>query len=255
MSFQMKKLKGDYPVTEAVLSGGGVQHAGNKSCCAQEVAHEDACERAGMATDELAHSLDVASQHESLVGELRGFTLAPLAQIINYIVEKHHAFARQELVCLKSLLAKVCFGHGDRHPELLHIQNLFKHLDEELSAHMQREERALFPYLVQMEEAHNCRETFRRPVFGTTGVLAHLMSHEHERESKVLGEIRRASSDYTAPEGACPSYRLLYRTLKDFELDLRQHIYLEDKVLFARAVKMEARVSPHQLRKPPQFIA
>jgi regulator of cell morphogenesis and NO signaling len=36
------------------------------------------------------------------------------------------------------------------------------------------------------------------------------------------------------------SYRALYDALEGFELDLHQHIHLENNVLFPRAVEMES---------------
>lgn len=231
--------------TRETPATGSCENQRAEVCCERNDALEDDCARIGMATDELRHSLDEASQHESLVGELRGFQLAALTQIVNYIVDKHHAFARQELICLDALLNKVCSVHGATHPEVLRIQSLFKSLNEELTLHMHREEEVLFPYILQMEEATNHRKTFTRPVFGTISNPVRMMSVEHDHAVELLEEIRRASSGYTVPPDGCLHYRMLYQALKDFEQDLRHHIYLEDKVLFPRAVKMESLVYPH----------
>lgn len=208
-------------------------------------AFEDDCAHTGMATDELIHSLDEASQHESLVGELRGFQLAPLTQIVNYLVDKHHAFARQELICLDVLLDKVCSVHGTNHPEVLRIRSLFKSLYAELTMHMRTEEEDLFPYIRQMEDALHHRQPLLLPVFGTISHPVRLMTLEHPRAIELLDEIRRVSLSYTVPPDGCLHYRMLYQALKDFEQDVKQHLYLEDKVLFPRAVKMESRAYLH----------
>jgi regulator of cell morphogenesis and NO signaling len=199
-----------------------------------------------MGMDELMHSLDEASQHESHVGELKGFSLAPLTKVINYIAGKHHAFTRRELVCLDALLNKVCAVHGAVHTELLRIQSLFKSIVEELSAQMLREEQLLFPYIVQMEDAINHRHVIPRPAFGTIRIPSQQMVSEHARVAQVLGEIHKLSLNYIVPPDGCQSYRLLYQTLKDFEQDLQQHTYLEDQVVFPRAVKMESMAAPLQ---------
>jgi regulator of cell morphogenesis and NO signaling len=222
-----------------------------------ELTVDDDCARIGMGMDELMHSLDEASQHESHVGELKGFRLAPLTKVINYIAEKHHAFTRRELVCLDALLNKVCAVHGAIHTELLRIQSLFKSIVEELSAHMLREEQLLFPYIVQMEDAINHRIVFPRPVFGTIRIPSQQMVSEHARVANVLSEIHKLSLNYTVPPDGCQSYRLLYQTLKDFEQDLQQHTYLEDQVVFPRAVKMESMAYPalDSLPTLPQSLA
>jgi regulator of cell morphogenesis and NO signaling len=51
--------------------------------------------------------------------------------------------------------------------------------------------------------------------------------------------IRKISNGYTAPADACASYSAFYAALKEFELDLHQHIHLENNILFPRSVRME----------------
>jgi regulator of cell morphogenesis and NO signaling len=48
------------------------------------------------------------------------------------------------------------------------------------------------------------------------------------------------TSDYTAPAGSCNSFNALYEALREFEMDLHQHVHLENNVLFPRAVEMES---------------
>ncbi len=42
------------------------------------------------------------------------------------------------------------------------------------------------------------------------------------------------------PEGACPTHRALYNGLEEFERDLRQHVHLENNIVFPRALEMGA---------------
>ena len=54
--------------------------------------------------------------------------------------------------------------------------------------------------------------------------------------------MRRITSDYKTPEGACPSYIALYFGLEELEKDLHRHIHLENNILFPKAVELEASV-------------
>jgi regulator of cell morphogenesis and NO signaling len=45
--------------------------------------------------------------------------------------------------------------------------------------------------------------------------------------------------DFQPPERACPTYRGLYNGLEEFERDLRQHVHLENNIVFPRALEME----------------
>jgi len=55
--------------------------------------------------------------------------------------------------------------------------------------------------------------------------------------------MREITSDYTLPEGACPSFTALYAGLEDLEKDLHRHIHLENNVLFPAAVALEEHVA------------
>ena len=47
------------------------------------------------------------------------------------------------------------------------------------------------------------------------------------------------SGYFQPPEGACPTYRGLYNGLEEFERGLRQHVHLENSIVFPRALEME----------------
>ena len=161
------------------------------------------------------------------------------AELIAHIVQKHHVFTREELERLDALLAKVCGVHGQNHPELFHIQDQFGKLRGELEPHMLKEERVLFPYIVQMEEAAVANQPLPSPPFGTVRNPVRVMMAEHDAAGYILGRMREASSDYAVPADGCISYKTLYSALAALEVDLHQHIHLENNILFPRAAELE----------------
>ncbi|MGB7924144.1 MAG: iron-sulfur cluster repair di-iron protein [Pyrinomonadaceae bacterium] len=207
-------------------------------CCGGDKSLADACAKAGVAVDEVLGSLERAERSDKTSGSERWQT-ASLAELIAHIVEKHHTFTRQELARLEALLAKVCGVHGQNHPELFHIQNQFQELSRDLEPHMLKEERVLFPYIIQMEEAAKNNLTLPTPPFGTVRNPVRVMMAEHDAAGDTLREMRELSSDYTVPEDGCISYQTLYDALAALEADLHQHIHLENNILFPRAADME----------------
>jgi regulator of cell morphogenesis and NO signaling len=162
-----------------------------------------------------------------------------LAELANYIIEKHHVFTRNELVRLTALFEKVCSVHGGNHPELLELSLLFGTLKAELEPHMMKEERILFPYIVGLEAAvmNNVPTPFAP--FGTVGNPIAAMMREHDAAGEILRTMRKISGDFAIPENACFSYSTLYNALAELEADLHQHIHLENNILFPRSLKME----------------
>jgi len=189
--------------------------------------------------DEVLDSLEMAEQSARAVQKDRNWTTEMLADLIAHIISTHHKYVREEMARLGPLFDKVCSVHGKNHPELLQVRVSFQGLEQELTMHMMKEERILFPYIVRMEESVIQKEPVLPPPFGSVQNPVTMMEHEHESAGAALRAIRQASSGYAVPTDACISYQRLYQTLADFEADLHRHIHLENNILFPRAIAME----------------
>ena len=62
-----------------------------------------------------------------------------LGDLVSHILETHHVYTRRELGRLPRLLDTVCGVHGEQHPELLEIRQLFESLKMDLKPHMRKE--------------------------------------------------------------------------------------------------------------------
>ena len=211
-------------------------------CCGGGNSLVDACAQAGLAVEEVLGSLETNARSDETFDD-EDWQTSSQAELIAHIVEKHHAFTREELERLEALLAKVCGVHGQNHPELFHIQDQFGKLRGELEPHMLKEERVLFPYIIQMEEAAVANQLFPPP-FGTVRNPVRVMMAEHDAAGYILGRIREASSDYSVPADGCISYKTLYSALTALGVDLHQHIHLENNILFPRAIEQEDESKP-----------
>ena len=212
-------------------------------CCGGSVSLENACASAGIEPADVVRALGEADRPQSQAEDFNDWQSAPLSALIDHILETHHVFTKGELTRLDALLAKVCEAHAERHPELLRLRGLFKSLAEDLVTHMMKEERVLFPYVVRMEEAEAKAEPMMAPPFMTVRNPVRMMSLEHDNAGDLLREMRSASANYTVPPDGCVSYQTLYQALRELEEDLHMHIFLENSILFRRAVEMEARTS------------
>jgi regulator of cell morphogenesis and NO signaling len=207
-------------------------------CCGGERTLEVACEIAGVETKDVWQLLE-AEQTQMPSEQTTNFQGAPLTELIQHILDKHHVFTRAEMVRLDALIEKVCSVHGQNHRELLRVKSLFKFLSEDLGPHMAKEESMLFPYIIKLEEAALQKETSPAAPFGTVRNPVRIMMLEHETVGSLLRDLRDASAEYSVPADGCISYQTLYQALGEFEGDLHQHIHLENNILFPRAIAME----------------
>lgn len=204
-------------------------------CCGGNRPLNEVCVAANMPLDLVIAALAMREP----IFEERDWQSAPLAELANHIVEKHHAFTRDEIKRLVPLISKVVGVHGQNHPELLWLQSLFCEMCQELTMHMMKEEHMLFPYIVEMESAVRYERPLPPAMFGTVQNPVRMMITEHDSAGQALREMREATHNYALPAEACVSYQILFQGLKALESDLHQHIHLENNILFPRAVKME----------------
>jgi regulator of cell morphogenesis and NO signaling len=65
------------------------------------------------------------------------------------------------------------------------------------------------------------------------------MMAEHDSAGEALATLRRLTRDYQPPAGATPGLAHFYGELEALDRDLREHIRLEDDILFPRAIALE----------------
>jgi regulator of cell morphogenesis and NO signaling len=227
------QLVAENPAAARVFEQAGIDY-----CCGGKQSLHDACSRAKMSTAEMTALLEQAVLARSAAD--RDWLTASQAELVEHIVNKHHAYVRQELPRLGALIAKVRGVHGKNHPELAQIEPVFAAIAEEMTHHMMKEEQILFPYIVDMEKAAQGQGPQPVPMFGTVQNPVRMMMQEHDSAGANLAKIHELSSGYTVPADGCASYRVLYEALAAFEADLHQHIHLENNILFPRAIEMEA---------------
>jgi regulator of cell morphogenesis and NO signaling len=208
-------------------------------CCGGNRTLQESCRAANLDINQVLDSLESAEHDVQAAQKNRNWQTEPLADVIAHIKNTHHKYTREEIARLGPLFDKVCSVHGKNHQELLQIREIFQGLAQELATHLMKEEIVLFPFIVSMEEATIENKATVPAPFGTVQNPVSMMEHEHDSAGNALRAMRKASSDYAVPAGGCVSYQALYKALDAFEIDLHQHIHLENNILFPRAIAME----------------
>ncbi|HRA71900.1 MAG TPA: hemerythrin domain-containing protein, partial [Flavobacterium sp.] len=159
--------------------------------------------------------------------------------LIDYIEKVHHRFVEEKTQILIPFLDKICSVHGENHPELLEINQIFNDSAKELASHMKKEELILFPFIKEMINATKSHGTIGKPFFETIKNPIAAMMNEHENEGERFRTISALTHNYTPPNDACSTYNATYKLLEEFEQDLHKHIHLESNILFPKAKALE----------------
>ena len=208
-------------------------------CCGGDTPLGAACATAGVEVSSLERMLAEVGPAEVQRNGSIDFQKDTLTELIGHILDKHHVYTTEEMVSLEPLIDKVLAAHGENHPELRQIGEVFQTLCADLKPHMLKEEQILFPYIIEMERSAVENRLAPFPPFGTVKNPVRMMMMEHETVGDILRELRRLTSDYKVPPDACISYLTLYHALELFETDLHLHIHLENNILFPRAIELE----------------
>ena len=164
----------------------------------------------------------------------------PVVRLIDHIVSTHHVYVREALPAIGRHLRNLCEAHGDRHPELARVASVFDAIAGELSFHLIKEERVLFPYIRELaEHVDPNRCAARLSPFGSVENPIRMMEREHRAATDDLRVIRTLTHDYAVPADGSAAYAVAMGQLALFERDLYRHIDLENNVLFPRAVALE----------------
>jgi len=158
-----------------------------------------------------------------------------LAELCDHIERRHHDYLRDELPRLSGLIDKVINAHGEKNPELKLLRRHFHRLRDELEPHMMKEERVLFPAIRQMESTWKQQQF----PFGSVANPIHCMVNEHEHAGDELKTLRELTGNYTPPQDACPTWRVMLDSLKKLEQDMHEHVHKENSILFPRAQQLE----------------
>jgi regulator of cell morphogenesis and NO signaling len=209
------------------------------TCCSGDRSLAEACAAAGVRTEDLLAELESAAGHAADGDEPICWEDESLADLAKHLVERHHTYTRDALERLGGLSSKVLAAHGEVHPELKTVRELFEAMDEDLLPHMTREEVVLFPYIEDLETSRRAGRARPFAPFGSVDFPIRAMMHDHDHVGGILRELRSVTRGYAPPADACGSWKALYAELEALDRDLIEHMRLEAEVLFPRTMQLE----------------
>jgi regulator of cell morphogenesis and NO signaling len=203
-------------------------------CCGGKITLAEACTRRKVDQDTVLRELE-AVRPQTGADTATDWNTAPLGELIDHIVHRHHDYLRAELPRIDALAMRVAQVHGSHAPETIEILRIFAGLRLELQDHTMKEERILFPWIRHVEQGKGAD--------GLPGSMANpvrCMEAEHDEAGRALEALRRLSDDFQPPADACNTWRVLYASLEVLEQDMHEHIHKENSILFPRALALEA---------------
>ncbi len=211
-------------------------------CCGGKWPVDIACEMQGVDMGLLNSELKKAIRTIHVSNQL-DFNNWDISFLIDYIINVHHGYLKNTFPITQQMLNDFVKEHGKKFTYLPELENQFENLLRKIMLSMEKEEEVIFPYIRQLIYAHKNKEpyaalfvrTLRKPV-------EEIMFKGHEIAAEILFSIRKLTNSYTTPENVCTSHKVVIAKLKELDNDLAQHLYLEQSILFPRAIAIEQEV-------------
>jgi regulator of cell morphogenesis and NO signaling len=211
-------------------------------CCGARWPVEVACEMHGVNLETLKSELQT-TMRTIHVSNQTDFTKWETNFLIDYIINIHHHYLKKMLPGTVKALEDFVNEHASKYPYLRDLKKNFDTLSKELMNDIGSDEEVLFPYIRQLAHAHKHNEpyaalfikTLRKPV-------DEIMFKSHAHITGLMMKIRELTDSYNPPVNACVSHKVVLAQLKELDNDLMQHLFLEESILFPRALKIENEV-------------
>ena len=191
-------------------------------CCGGNKPLATACAEHGLDVAEVLAELQAAATTTPAAGA--SWAERPIPELILHILQRYHEPLKLEIPRLVELAFTVERVHAGRPGCPAGLANHLAEMRRAVDEHLLKEEQILFPLIL-----------------AGRGRMApmpiQVMLTEHDDHGQALRRTRALTDDLQLPDGACAKWRELYRALEELEQELMDHIFLENSVLFPRALE------------------
>lgn len=163
----------------------------------------------------------------------------PASLLINYLVKTHQYYTDDKIPEIESLIKKMAANAAVNEEVYLLLQNFFNEYKDELTNHVDREEKRVYPYAIALEEAINSGAISNelREQLDNYSILEY--EEDHEDIEEKLFDLKNIIIKYLpAPSNDQLSFHIL-DDLFMLEKDLNEHARIENMILIPKVEAME----------------
>ncbi|MDB5252610.1 MAG: hypothetical protein JWP27_1779 [Flaviaesturariibacter sp.] len=208
-------------------------------CCGGNATLAEACAVRNVDIAVLSGELANATQ-PAACGRRLDFSSWSLSFLVEYLLHVHHAYLDQTLPELGATLSSFAQGHQSKYPYMKEVNRAFAALSTALMVHQRHQEKATFPYMKQVANAHRNSDVYGRLFIRTLRrPVEEAIVKEHGQVATLIEALRAATNGYQFGADTCTNHQVIYRKLKEFDDDLVQHVFIENAVLLPKLARLE----------------
>ena len=226
-------VRSDYR-TAAVFKKYGIEF-----CCGGKWPLQTVCLMKGMELPFLLNELDTATRNVVIPRAAMFHEWNP-DFLIDYILHVHHQYLKKALPEAEDMLDSFAAKHLTKYTYIADLQEKFKQVAIRLRHIMEAEETTVFPYIRQVFHAFENQESYAALLVKTLKKsFSDIIQKEGDEITEMFIDIREITNHYTPPRDGCVSHILNFAVLQELDNDVMQHLFLEESVLFPKAMQIE----------------
>jgi regulator of cell morphogenesis and NO signaling len=212
-----------------------MERLGLDYCCGGDRSLEEACRQQRLDPDLIVAKLMAGIPPHEAPAEWSN--MSPL-ELVNHLEATHHRYLKAELPRLSELSAQASRVHGQKHPELIRVAEVYTEIRADLEPHLRKEEEVLFPMIRSLSTGDDHQGVDCRSIANTIAA----MEKDHIVVGGLLGQLRLLTDGYQAPADTCTATQALMRGLAELEADTHLHVHKENNHLFPAVIAMSERL-------------
>ena len=223
-----------FPNAATIFQGFGIDF-----CCGGARTLEEAVSEKELSLEGFMITLnDAWSEQLNQDLQITDWAKASLTELVDHILQHHHAYLHQNLPEIGELTTKILRVHGANHGDVLsRLHRQFHFFKMEMEEHLIKEETIVFPLIKQYEETHSTN------LLEEANQAIENLEKEHEQAGALLKAMREITNDYELPADACRTYTRTFQLLEEMESDTFLHVHLENNIVFPRLQKLATAVN------------
>ena len=225
-------VRDDYRIA-AVFKKHGINY-----CCGGKVSLLDACTIKNIDPTALQKEIKDATRNLVISNSIL-FDQWKIDFLIDYIINIHHAYLSITLPSIQASLSSFAVSHQKQMPEINNIIELITDLSTLILSQNTHEEEIIFPYIKRLDTTYRRKEPYGNLFVRTLRKPLKNMEIESKKVGELLDQLRNSTKYYQFPPNACTNLQVNFNLLKELDENISQHKYLENNILFPKAILLE----------------
>ena len=163
----------------------------------------------------------------------------PATMLIDYLGKTHKYYLDEKIPEIENLISELIQKNQQHKDSFILLQNFFSEYKIELSNHIQREEKRVYPYVIQLEKAIERGKVSEELVAEMDEYSITDYEAEHENVEEKLYDLKNIIIKYLPSSSNEKMVNNILHEIFALENDLKDHARIEDMILVPKVEAME----------------